>query len=72
MSLNTVLLHYPDPNMNGFILHSLIGLPAYFQVIIRLLQHIVLHTFFQTGVPGKYSANSHLEYLYIGPVLKHL
>lgn len=42
MSLNTVLLHNPDLNMNEFILRSLIGLPGYFQVIIRLLQHVFI------------------------------
>lgn len=41
-------------------------------VIIRLLQRAVLHNFFQTGVLGNYSANSHLEQLYTGLVLKDL
>lgn len=72
MSLNTVLLQYPDLNMNRFILHGLILLCGYFQVIIRLLQCAVLHNFVQTGVLGHNSANSHLEQLYTGLVLKDL
>lgn len=72
MFLNTVLVQYPDLNMNRFILHGLIILCGYFQVIIRLIQSAVLHNFFQTRVLGNYSANSHMEQLYIGFVLKGL
>lgn len=62
MSVNTVLPQYPHLNMKRFILHGLIHLCGYFQVIIRLLQCPALRNFFQ----------SHREQLYIGLVLKDL